>query len=185
MSKAQATEGNAPMGAGELGDLTLGWNMGGPDYLTLRISFVAKMIERHTVGVLRRDFGISLAEWRVLAQLARNGPMTVRALAERSWVDRSEVSRAAGRLIRRGCLRRDEDPADRRSPLFSCTDEGRRLAAAIQPTRDRFQQRLTDELGADADAFLDALYRLARCLVDEEREVRQERVRPSDGDARR
>ncbi|HVV94121.1 MAG TPA: MarR family transcriptional regulator [Hyphomicrobiales bacterium] len=158
--------------AASLGDLSTAWNMGGPDYLTLRISFVAKLAERRTTRILSRRYGISVAEWRVLAQLTGIGPMTVRQLAERSWVDRAEVSRAAASLIERGHVVRADNPRDRRSPIFSATAEGRALAAAIRPTRQRFQETLAGQLSrADMDVFLSGLYRLALCLVDEGEEA--------------
>jgi DNA-binding MarR family transcriptional regulator len=155
--------------AASLGDLSTAWNMGGPDYLTLRISFVAKLVERRTLRILSSRFGISVAEWRVLAQLASIGPMTVRQLAERSWVDRAEVSRAAASLIERGQVVRTDNPRDHRSPIFSATDDGRALAAAIRPTRQRFQEMLAGQLSpSEMDVFLSGLYRMARCLVDDD-----------------
>ena len=158
-----------PGGGGDmadLGELSTAWNTGGPDYLTLRIGFVAKLVERHTARVLAQKFGLTLAEWRVLAQLARLGPMTVRALADRSWVDRAEVSRSAASLIERGCVAQTANPADRRSPYFFVTGEGRRLYRKVKPTRDRFQQVLASQIGEGAmQEFLRVLYRLTRCLV--------------------
>jgi DNA-binding MarR family transcriptional regulator len=168
--------------AASLGDLSTAWNMGGPDYLTLRISFVAKLIERRTTRVLANQYGISVAEWRVLAQLTAIGPMTVRQLAERSWVDRAEVSRAAASLIERGHVARADNPRDRRSPVFSATDGGRALAATIRPTRVRFQEMLAGQLSrADMNVFLSGLYRLARCLVDEGEEAVELAPSPARG----
>lgn len=150
----------------DLGELSTAWNTGAPDYLTLRLSFVAKLIERHSARTLADKFGMTLAEWRVLAQLARVGPMTVRALADRSWVDRAEASRAAASLIKRGCVEQAANPADRRSPYFLCTADGRRLYKRIKPTRDSFQQLLASQIpAAQMDGFLDMLYRLTRCLA--------------------
>jgi DNA-binding MarR family transcriptional regulator len=164
MKKAGIPSGEAD--SGELGELSTAWNTGGPDYLSLRIGFVAKLIERHTARTLAEKFGTTLAEWRVLAQLARVGPMTVRALADRSWVDRAEVSRAAASLTRRGCVEQAANPADRRSPYFLCTAEGGRLYRKIKPTRDSFQQLLASQVPpARMENFLDLLYRLTRCLA--------------------
>jgi DNA-binding MarR family transcriptional regulator len=158
--------GASAAGLAELGELSTAWNTGGPDYLTLRIGFVAKLIERHTARVLAGKFGLTLAEWRVMAQLARVGPMTVRTLADRSWVDRAEVSRSAASLIGRGCVAQTANPADRRSPYFFVTVEGHRLYRKVKPTRDSFQELLATQIGeARMDEFLDVLYRLTRCLV--------------------
>jgi DNA-binding MarR family transcriptional regulator len=163
----------------DLGELSTAWNTGGPDYLTLRIGFVARLTERHTARVLAQRFGLTLAEWRVLAQLARVGPMTVRALADRSWVDRAEVSRAAASLIERGCVAQTANPADRRSPYFLVSAEGRRLYRKVKPTRDGFQRLLASQMGkAEMERFLGVLYRLTRCLVDHSGKAPRKRTRP-------
>jgi DNA-binding MarR family transcriptional regulator len=150
----------------DLGELSTAWNTSGPEYLTLRIGFVAKLIERHSARVLAQKFGLTLAEWRVLAQLARLGPMTVRGLADRSWVDRAEVSRSAASLIERGCVAQAANPADRRSPYFFPTVEGRRLYRKVKATRDSFQRLLASQIGEqEMQSFVAVLYRLTRCLV--------------------
>lgn len=154
-----------PTKADDLGVLSKAWNVE-PRYFSLRITYIAKLIERETARALTDSFGISVAEWRVIAQLARSGPMTVRELAEQAWADRAEVSRAAASLITRGYVVRKVVAHDRRSPLFSCTPRGRALHRRIVPMRDAFQRALTDQIHPiSEDDFQDALYRLARWLM--------------------
>ena len=150
----------------DLGELSAAWNTGSPEYLSVRIGLVAKLIERHTARLLSEQFGMTLAEWRVLAQLARVGPLTVRSLAEYSWVDRAEVSRAAGCLIAKRLVAQMPNPADRRSPYFVCSAAGQRLYRRIRPTRDAFQQLLQGKIpAAQREAFLEVLYRISRSLA--------------------
>lgn len=153
-------------GPAELGELSAAWNAGSPEYLSVRIGLVAKLIERHTARMLSEQFGMTLAEWRVLAQLARVGPLSVRSLACYSWVDRAEVSRAAALLISKKLVGQMPNPADRRSPYFACSAAGQRLYRRIRPTRDAFQQLLQSQIPpAQRDAFLDTLYRMSRSLA--------------------
>ena len=150
----------------ELGELSGAWNTGGPDYLSVRLGLVAKLIERHTTRTLSEQFGMTLAEWRVLAQLARIGPLTVRSLADHSWVDRAEVSRAAASLIAKKLVQQIRNPADRRSPYFACSAAGLRLYRRIRPTRDAFQQLLQSQIPAGhREVFLEVLYRISRSIV--------------------
>ncbi len=153
-------------GPAELGELTAAWSAGSCEYLSVRIGLVAKLIERHTARMLSEQFGMTLAEWRVLAQLARLGPLSVRSLAEQAWVDRAEVSRAAASLISKKLVGQMPNPADRRSPYFACSATGQRLYRRISPTRDAFQQLLKSQIpAAQRDAFLDTLYRISRSLA--------------------
>ncbi len=116
------------------------------EFLTQRVGVLHKLLERQTARILLRDHQLTLAEWRVLAQLSARSPMTVRAMSEEMFVDRAEVSRAAASLIRRGHVERAGDPKDRRSAFFSCTRKGRALYAKIRPMRERFQSSLEKQL---------------------------------------
>lgn len=128
------------------------------DLLTYRISILAKLLDRRTAAMLSRDFGLSVAEWRVLAQLAVTSPRTVRWLATEMRVDRAEVSRAAGTLVRRGLVVREADPSDARSALFIVTLDGRALYDKVMPRRIEQHEGLARTLGArNSAAFRKAL----------------------------
>jgi DNA-binding MarR family transcriptional regulator len=148
------------------------WTLGGADYLPYRISLVARLLDRRTTRMLAEGFSLSVAEWRVLAQLAMASPSSVRDLAERAWVDRAEVSRAAASLVRRGYVQRCDNPEDRRGPLLSCTRAGKALFRRIRPRRAAFHKSLTARLDPTQLAVLErALLLLARvCIVELQRE---------------
>jgi DNA-binding MarR family transcriptional regulator len=146
------------------------WHPRVSDYLTLRINIVGKLLDRHSSRMLTKRFQLTLAEWRVLSQLALGSVSTVRALAEGMVVDRAEVSRAAMSLIERGCVAKQENPRDRRSPLFACTEQGRALYRTIRPARRRFQAKLAAELTPrQLDGLRQALDRLTVLLQEDER----------------
>ncbi len=151
-----------------LGKVSRAWLVGGADYLPYRITLLAKLLDRCTNRLLSESAGLSVAEWRVLAQLALNSPQSVRQLAEQAWVDRSEVSRAAASLERRGCVERRENPKDRRSPLLFCSRKGQALVDRISPSRRQFQRTLRELLSeSDARSLDSALLVLARHCMDE------------------
>ena len=174
MSKAPSTGGPqaAPGGdeAEALGEIAAAWRIGGPDYLPYRITLLAKLLDRCTTRLLQTSSGLSVAEWRVLAQLAIASPdsASVRQLAEQAWVDRAEVSRAATSLERRGYIERRENARDRRSPLLYCSDKGLDLYRRVSPSRQDFHRSLTAMLGADQARQMEAaMLTLARQCVDE------------------
>jgi DNA-binding MarR family transcriptional regulator len=148
-------------------------SVAGIDYLPFRISLVARLLHRRTTRMLALEFGLSMAEWRVLAQLAMYSPSSVRALAERNCVDRAEVSRAAASLVRRRYVRRQANPEDRRGPLLSCTAGGKALFRRIRPRRAAFDRLLTSHLDPTHTHALDqALLVLARgCAAELRRDA--------------
>ena len=113
-------------------------------FITYRIGLLAKLLDRGLMPWLSEQFDLSLAEWRAMTFLYASPPETVRELANRMRVDKAEVSRACAELVRRGYVRRGDDPHDARSVLFSMTASGRKLHDAILPLR----QAVQDEMAA-------------------------------------
>ena len=62
-------------------------------------------------------FGLKIPEWRLIAVLADEGPLTQQSLCGRTVMDKVTVMRAAQGLVRRGLVRRE--PNQRRPPLPS------------------------------------------------------------------
>lgn len=149
------------------------WTLGGADFLPYRISLVAKLLDRRTTRMLAEQFNLSVAEWRVLAQLAMSSPSSVRDLAEKAWVDRAEVSRATASLVRRGYVKRHQNPEDRRGPLLSITRDGQALFRRIRPKRAAFHKSLTSRLEqAQLVSLEKSLLQLARvCLTELQKET--------------
>lgn len=129
--------------------------------LTYRMSILSKLLDRRTAATLNGNYGLNVAEWRVLAQLSVRSPSTVRWLADRMKVNRAEISRAASNLARRGLVRREEDPDDARSALFFATEAGVTLYQEIMPARQELHRDLmstfTDEEGRLLLAAIDRL----------------------------
>jgi DNA-binding MarR family transcriptional regulator len=170
MSKAQAApepkDDAGPEDVEGLGKAAKAWRLGGRDYLPYRITLLAKLFDRWNTRLLQDASGLSVAEWRVLAQLHIASPASVRQLAEQAFVDRAEVSRAAASLKRRGFVERKDNPRDRRSPLLFCSEQGRALARRVSAQRREFHKALTDLIPPDQVEALDAamLVLARRCI---------------------
>jgi len=149
------------------------WTLGGADHLPYKISLVAKLLDRKTTRMLADEFNLSVAEWRVLAQLATTETSSVRDLAEKAWVDRAEVSRATASLVKRGYVKRHENPEDRRGPLLTSTKSGQALYRKIKPRRAAFHRSLTSRLERSQISALEkALLTMANlCIADLQKEA--------------
>lgn len=159
-----------PRGAGEpvdLGPLTEIWKRGGAQNLPLRLVLVAKLIDRYIDQLLAQKAQLSIPEWRVIAQLAMLEHSSVRRMARQACVDPAEVSRAAAALERRGFVKREENPADRRSPQFSLTPVGAAHFAQFRPHWSHFTAALLANVSASDSASIErGLTRFARVLLD-------------------
>ncbi len=92
-----------------------------------------------------------------LAQADATG-LSPTTLADRLQLDRSSVTRLVQRLVERGWLRRDHDPADGRAAILRLTGAGRAAAERLAATRAAKFARIVAHIPADERAaVLDAL----------------------------
>jgi DNA-binding MarR family transcriptional regulator len=127
------------------------------EFLTYRIDVMHRFQIRQTKRMLKR-FDLSLAEWRVLNNLSRRSPDTVGAIATRTAIAKSQISRAAAALAARGLVRRAENPVDGRTPMFNVTTAGRRLCEKVLAVgRDRQRRLLADFAPAQREMLFDAI----------------------------
>src|SRR5436189_4315157 len=82
---------------------------------------------------LERDTGLTLADFDVLAQLAKaHGELRITELAERALISRSGMTRRVARLADQGLVRRDRASTDARGVVVALTEAGiARLAETV------------------------------------------------------
>jgi len=74
---------------------------------------------------LEKETGLALADFDVLAQLARaGGELRMKELAARALISRSGMTRRVARLVDEGLVRRANTDADARGVVVALTDAG-------------------------------------------------------------
>ena len=102
----------------------------------------------------------------MLSQLDEYSPRTLRWLADTTFTDKAQMSRAAASLVERGLVHRKTDPADARSVLFSITAEGRAVSAASGEERREANSKLLSLLSpTDREALYSSLEELTASLL--------------------
>ncbi|WP_119307669.1 MarR family winged helix-turn-helix transcriptional regulator [Cohaesibacter haloalkalitolerans] len=101
------------------------------NFLPYRILEVAQGISRRIGKVLHDEWDMSMAEWQVLASLARDGEVSVREIEPKTLLDTVAVSRAAKRLTDRKLIKRDVNKQDKRLVVLKTTKKGRDVASEI------------------------------------------------------
>jgi DNA-binding MarR family transcriptional regulator len=101
------------------------------EFLPYRLAVLAHKTSRELSGVYGERFGLSIPEWRILANLGRFGPLYAGELAERSSMDKPKVTRALQRLEAGGIVQRAVDAEDRRQVRLALTRRGRAMFREI------------------------------------------------------
>jgi DNA-binding MarR family transcriptional regulator len=145
------------------------------DLLSYRLHVVANLLSRGAELRYRREFGVSLWEWRTLALLgAVAEPLSLNHLAHAAGIHKSQMSRVVSGLTRRKLVLRAADSNDGRGVRLTLSRSGRRLyegliGAAAQ--RDRvFRDCLSTEEKQIFETVLAKLAGQARAFIQQEKE---------------
>jgi DNA-binding MarR family transcriptional regulator len=142
------------------------------DLLSFRLHVVANLLSRGAALRYRREFGVSLMEWRTLALLGGEAPLSLNELAKLAGLDKSQMSRVVAGLTKRALILRAADSADGRGVQLSLSTAGRKvysgLIAAANERNDAFMQALEPAEQRMLAAVLDKLGHAAREFIHAE-----------------
>ncbi len=137
-------------------------------FLPYRLSVLQLAVSRSLARIYATRFDLSRYQWRALAVLAQEAPLTAGEVAERTSMDKVQVSRAIAKLIAAGRVVRESDPNDRRRAPLRLTAKGRALYRRIVPLAKARERELTSTLTPSEvlalDRIIDKLHRRAREL---------------------
>jgi DNA-binding MarR family transcriptional regulator len=137
------------------------------DLLSYRLHTVANLLSRGAELRYRREFGVSLWEWRTIALLgAVTEPLSLNHLAHAAGIHKSQMSRVVSGLTRRKLVLRAADAEDARGVRLTLSKSGRKLYEGL--------------IGAAAER--DAAFR--NCLSSRERQIFDQALAKLAGQAR-
>lgn len=128
------------------------------DFLPYQMSVLSARISREFSALYRERFGLSVAEWRVIAHLSQTSQaVSIREVYNRIAMDKSKVSRAATRLEARGVIIKKVNAADRRLIELQLSELGHQMIGELTPLAQAFEQEYVQRLGLAGPAFRAAI----------------------------
>lgn len=134
------------------------------NFLPYQLSELSRRVSAGFSRHYRDRYGISVAEWRVMAHLSQEAAVSVREIHDRVGMDKPKVSRAASRLEAAGYINKMVNPQDRRLVELSLTRKGIDLIDTLAPIAAAYQDELLQSLGDGAPEFVAKVVRLATAL---------------------
>ncbi|MGB0960555.1 MAG: MarR family winged helix-turn-helix transcriptional regulator [Halocynthiibacter sp.] len=123
------------------------------DFLPYQLAVLADHVSVGFSKHYKERFGISLAEWRVLAHLSQYGSVSIREIHNTVLLEKSKISRAASRLEKNGFLTKSINPKDRRLLELALTDKGIQIMAEMAPIAKAYETEVLDILGDGSVCF--------------------------------
>lgn len=139
------------------------------DFLPYQLAELSRRVSAGFSGHYRDRYGISVAEWRVMAHLSQQEAVSVREIHRRVGLDKPKVSRAATRLEAAGHITKVVNSHDRRLVELSLTPKGRELIDTLAPIASDYQARLMAALGDEAETFVATVRALAEHFEAEDK----------------
>ena len=126
-----------------------------PYRLSVLTNRVSSAIARH----YSERFNLSIPEWRVIAVLGQNPGLSAREVAERTAMDKVQVSRAVASLLAARRLTREAHASDGRVAHLALSAKGRAIYEEVVPLALHLERLLLSVLTARERGMLDRLMR--------------------------
>ena len=112
--------------------------------LLVELVRAVQLLEKSEVGCC----GVTLSQCHLLLEISRRkeGETSLSELTAALELDLSTVSRVADGLVRRGLLKREADPWDRRRLALFLTNTGRELVEAINRGMNEYVQEILRQI---------------------------------------
>jgi len=127
------------------------------DFLPYRLSVLTNRVSNAIARHYSERFGLSVPEWRVMAVLGGAPDLSAREVAQKTAMDKVQVSRAVAGLIASRRVQSEPDAADRRITRLSLTPRGRAIYDEIVPLALHLEAVLLSALSPEEKAQLDRL----------------------------
>jgi DNA-binding MarR family transcriptional regulator len=111
-------------------------------YLPYRLSVAANAVSRLIALAYEEKFGLTIPQWRLIAVLAEEGPLTQQELCGRTIMDKVTVTRAGQGLLRRRLIKRVPNSTDGRSHRLLLTKTGEALYEEVVPLALEYEAKL-------------------------------------------
>jgi DNA-binding MarR family transcriptional regulator len=129
-------------------------------FLPYVLTNLAQGVSVELSGIYGEEFGLSVPEWRVLANLAEHGTLNARQIVDFTAMAKSKVSRAVASLDRRGLLTQQTASSDNRAKDLALSEEGKALYREIVPKVLAWEKNLLE--GLEVGEYRDLLYLLEK-----------------------
>ena len=148
------------------------------DFPSVLLVGTSTLLQRYVTRPALEPHGLGVPEWRLLAFLHESGRCAAGDIANRTWMDKAQISRVVEALIDRELVQRQADPQHRQSQFLELTEQGRQLHDQTFESMRRLQSELLLTLTASERKGLFSALKKLQLVAEEATEpapIRQRR----------
>ena len=126
-------------------------------FIPYRLSVLTNRVSNAIARHYSDRFNLSIPEWRVMAALGQTPGLSARQVAERTAMDKVQVSRAVQSLLEAKRLTRDTHSQDGRVSQLSLSTQGLAIYKELVPVALELEREFLSVLNAQDRKTLDRL----------------------------
>ena len=138
-------------------------------FIPYRLSVLQQEVSRVIATAYAEKYGLMRHDWRVMAALGNDQPLSANEVCDRTNMDKVQVSRAISRLLDRELVARVQDADDKRRWILRLTPSGAEIYSDIVPAARAREAELLSTLSASElrqlEVTIGKLYRRASQLL--------------------
>ncbi len=115
-------------------------------FLPYRLSLLSNAVSGAIAAVYGDKFAISMPEWRIMMILAEYPGASADEVCRRTKMEKSVVSRAVSRLLKRHLIDRHMDEKDRRRSRLKLSETGLTVYDEVMPIARNYEEKLLSNL---------------------------------------
>ena len=132
------------------------------------MSLLSNAVSGAIAAVYGDKFAISMPEWRIMMILAEYPDVSADEVCRRTKIEKSVVSRAVARLLKRHFINREIDEDDRRRSILRLSETGLSVYDEVMPIARDYEAKLLSGLTAEEmetfNTMIDKLLGKASCI---------------------
>jgi len=126
-------------------------------FLPYRLSILSNRISGIIAQTYKNKFALSINEWRIMAVLGEYPGASADEVSVKVQTEKSIISRALQKLLKRQLVDREVDQTDRRRQNLKLTKTGYEVYQQIVPLSYDYENKLLECLSSEEQRQLDAL----------------------------
>jgi len=122
-----------------------------------------RAVSQSVAAIYDRDYGLTVSEWRAMAVLGNEQPLSAGEIVTKSSIDKVRVSRAISGLTKAGYLERRVDEQDRRKVALQLTHAGQNVFEELVVKVQDLENQLLDGFSSEEkDTLLGLMSRVRK-----------------------
>lgn len=127
-------------------------------FFPYQLTHLQALVTNNIAQIYTGQFDLSPQQWRVLAVLGNNAPLSAKEISAQANLDKMPTSRAIIGMLEQKLLSKSAHDGDKRSSLLSLTKKGQNIYQQLVPMALKREQELLSVLSSEEQQQIKVMF---------------------------